>query len=127
MSRFSDFITDFKKYPKSVHTALIFLYIGWAWFLMLLYMLVNEINMRMFIIALSMCILVIRRFNWARVLCLLCNALMIIYCSLFIIDFWQKGLEKNALLMAINVILFICSSYYLFIKETAEFFKVKKG
>jgi hypothetical protein len=130
MFSFSEFklfsLEEFKKYPKSTKKGFLFLYVGWALFFINLYMLLQEVPNRILIIAAIICFFVIKGYNWARMLCLLCNVLIVIYASFFVVHLFRIGLASQAGLLGVTVVLFAASSYYLFIKETSEYFKSLK-
>ena len=76
----------------------------------------------MAVIAVLVCFFVIRIKNWARVLGILANVLAIsVY--IFLVALFFNHEIGLAILGAINLIFFSVCTFYLFKKETADFFK----
>ncbi len=59
--------------------------------------------------------------KWARVLCILCNILIVVlYAAVFLIVYTNKMFSS---LCVLTTILFIISTYFLAIKDTAQYFR----
>ncbi len=121
----------YSTFPKSAKNGILFLLLGWVWHFLLLYMLMGSgLNiesqdwLRLSVIALLVCFFTIRVRNWARVLCILANALIISLYVLATIHFYNIGKTNFAFFSVINVVLYSFSSYFLFIRETSDFFKL---
>ncbi len=125
----------FTDFPSSVKTSIVFLLLSWIshfFFLYRLWLLGNKMGqsvidskllLQMAAIAILICFFSIRLRNWARVLGIVSNFLAIsIYIFLVALFYGQQtGL---AIIGTINLIFFSVCTYYLFKKETADFFKM---
>ncbi|MBW1616373.1 MAG: hypothetical protein JRJ49_07560 [Deltaproteobacteria bacterium] len=117
------FLKNLTKFPKSAIYGIAFLIAGWAWFFFTLYILFREIPGKILIVGIGIIFLVFKGYNWARILCILFNLLMVIYVLFFAFHLWGIGRGSEALCFAGNIILFGYSGYYLFVKETSDYFK----
>ena len=122
-----DKIKEFKDFPLSVKNALLLVFISWGWCFLILYLYLyhppERIPYRQAISGVAICISVLTIKNWARMLCLLCNVMIIIQ---FLPVFLTHTMNDNiipGIVIGLNLILFGISSYYMFTKTTAEFFK----
>ncbi len=126
MPMLTDFF-DFKAFPTSVKKAFIFLVVGWVWhfFGLYQYLYPGEIQPRQIISCLVICILTARIINWARVLCLLCNILIVvIYLFITISYFLSPGIQPVFIVVTlINIVLFSLSTYFFLLNESSTFFK----
>lgn len=118
---------DIKAFPTSVNKAFIFLVAGWVWHFFSLYQYLHpgEIQTRQVISCLVICILTARVLNWARVLCILCNILIIvIYLFIAISYFLSPGIQPLLIAVTlINIALFSLSTYFFLLEESSTFFK----
>ncbi len=119
-----DIFTKFTTFPKSVQTGIILLVASWCWFYYSLYyvFLNQEISGKLLIVGPMICFAVFRIVNWARILCLASNAMVIVWCLIFALAFYNSNWTKFGA-ASISVVLFGLTSYYLAIKESSVFFK----
>jgi hypothetical protein len=118
---------SFKEYPASVKNGILFLFAGWGCHYFFLYKFFQgKIPQRMLFqqiaIGLFLCFFVVMAKNWARILCILCNVLIVILYSLFCALFYGSKTDFF-ILSGIVAILFSVATYYLAIEESSEFFK----
>jgi len=124
-------------FPSSAKNGILALFAGWIFFLISLYTyyLPGENPSKEVLVAIALCYVVAKGFNWGRILCLLANIMLIIWCAVFaaayfypqFIKLYGKHTAFGASL--VNLAFFSMSTYFLFKKETSEFFKTfrKKG
>jgi hypothetical protein len=113
-------------YPKTVRIALYFLLAAWASFLWSVYQYYPPGFLSRFAIAGALVIFfTLRLKNWARMLCLFANAMVILYCSFFGLIFAIKAPPDMmaAFFSALSVLLFLISTYFFLVKPTREFYK----
>ena len=115
----------FKTYPGSVRNALIFLFSGWIWHYVSLYRYFfhGDLPANQIVIGVSLCYFVFRIKNWARILCIVCNILIIAMYLSVGFSFMAGGKIHFAVVSGINVVLFSLASFYLFTGATARYFK----
>jgi len=120
-----EFVNKLKSFPENVKNAIVFLYFSWIWLVISWYYIRSELlEARMLICGIALCVLVPMIKNWARALCVLCNAFVILQLALPTYLFFVKGNYKLGLIWSVNIIFFLITSYYLLSKETAAFFKM---
>ncbi|MBW1649087.1 MAG: hypothetical protein JRJ44_00150 [Deltaproteobacteria bacterium] len=114
----------FEKYPKSARYGMVLLLTGWIWFFLTLYILLDEIPGKILVAGIGITILVFKGYNWARILCMFCNFVVVI--SVLCYVFYLRVSFENSILvlLSINILLFGYSGYYLFVKETSAYFKL---
>ena len=119
-------IFEFKSIPNDVKNGLLFLYLGWLWFYIASYFfyLNGEIPWKFIAGGAVICVLVSQFKNYARVLCLLFNIMMILWCVLLSALFFKQFTDKF-IASVVNFILFSLSTFYLFKKDAADFFKAQ--
>jgi len=119
-----DIFTKFTTFPKSVKSGIILLVVSWAWFYYSMYyiFLGQDISYKLLAVGPMICFAVFRIVNWARVLCLASNAMLIAYCLVFAYAFFNSNMTKFGA-ASITVVLFGITSYYLAVKESSVFFK----
>ncbi len=117
-----NFMSDFRSLPGSLKISIIFLYIGWVWFFVTLYNILGELPARVFIAGVSACILAITVYKWGRILCLMCNTIVVLLSLCFAVYFWNVDFMK-VIVFGLNIGLFSITTYYLAIKESSEFFQ----
>ena len=113
-------------YPKTVRIALYSLLAAWASLLWSVYQYyAPEFLSRFAIAGALLFFFMLRLKNWARMLCLCANAMVILYCSLFGLIFATKAPPDMmaAFFSALSVLLFLVSTYFLLVKPTREFYK----
>jgi hypothetical protein len=118
-----------KDIPISVKNGVSLLFVGWIWFLFCIYSYYDEkFLIRFFIggVVLIYCVLQFKK--WARMLALFCNAITILYCTAFTVLFHLSGSNpKVVAASAVNVLLFIFSSFFFLQKTSAAFFSSGKN
>jgi hypothetical protein len=121
----------YSTFPSSAKNGILFLLLGWIWHFSLLYMLLGtglkietQDWLRLSAIALLVCFFTIRVRNWARVLGIVANLLVISLYLLATAHFYNLNKINFSIFSAINVILFAISTFFLFKKETSDFFKL---
>jgi len=123
----------YSTFPYSAKNGILFLLLGWTWHFFFLYMffykragtgLETEYWLQQSIIALLVCFFTIRVRNWARVLCIIANLLIISVYLLMAAYFYSLGIINFSIFAAVNVILFSIATFFLFKKETSDFFKL---
>lgn len=115
-----------QSYPKTVRLALYTLLAAWASFLWSVYQYYPAGFLGRFAIAGALAIFfTLRLKNWARMLCLFANAMVILYCSFFGLVFATKVPPDMmaAFFSALNALLFLICTYFLLVKPTREFYK----
>ncbi len=117
-------INRYKNSPASVKYGLGFLLGGWMWFLYSIRAYYDNAFFGRFLIGgvvVIACVLQLKK--WARILALLSNGMTILYCFFFMVVFHLGGNDSDIVIVsAINVLLFAFSSYFLFLKTSADFF-----
>jgi hypothetical protein len=123
----------YSTFPSSAKNGILFLLLGWIWQFFFLYMLFYKVAgtgletqlwLRLSIIALLVCFFTIRVRNWARVLCIVANLLIISLYLVVTAHFYTQDRINFSIFAAINVILFAISTFFLFKKDTSDFFKL---
>ena len=122
-----DFFKKFDQLPQSVKAGVILLMVSWGWFFISMYFFFFNRSIppelqRALLVGPMVCLAVFRLANWARILCLTSNAMVIIYFIYFIMIFIQSNLVI-VIICLINITLFGITSYYLAIKTSSSFFK----
>jgi hypothetical protein len=119
-----DVFTKFPTFPKSVKTGIILLVVSWCWFYYSMYYFFLDQNLSGKLLAVGPMIVfaVLRIVNWARVLCLASNAMVIVWSAIFAYAFIQSNQVKFGA-SVVTIILFGLSSYYLAVKESSIFYK----
>lgn len=121
----------FSTFPSSAKKGIVFLLLGWAGHFLFIYTFFEafevefgqQLWLQQFIIALVVCFFTIRVRNWARVLCIVCN-FMIIALYLFVTALFFTSRIGFAMHAAANAILFSLSTFFLFMRDTSDFFKL---
>ncbi len=120
-------IKEFRDFPQSVKNALVLMFISWGWCFLTLYLYLyhppEQIPYRPVIAGVAICISILMIKNWARMLCLLCNVMIIVQFSPLFFTYAMNDNIIDGLVIGLNLILFALTTYYMFIKSTAEFFK----
>ncbi len=121
----------FNTFPSSAKKGIVFLLLAWASHFLFIYIFFEafgvefgkELWLQQSIIALVVCFFTIRVRNWARVLSIVCSV-MIIVLYLFVTALFFKSRIDFAVHGAANAILFSLSTFFLFLKDTSDFFKL---
>ena len=118
-------IEEFKAFPPSVKNAIIFLVAGWIWHYTSLYRYFfnGTIPFNQIVIGVSVCFFVFRVKKWARVLCIVCNILIVMMYLSVTISFLSAGKTHYAAVSGFNVVLFSLATYFLAVGESSRFFK----
>lgn len=121
----------FSAFPDTAKKGIVFLLLGWICHFYFIYSFFSaadtgfetQMLLQQSAIALLVCFFTIRVRNWARVLCVVSNLLIITLYILFFTLFFQTKIvfSTNA---AINVILFSISTVFLLLRETSDFYKL---
>lgn len=121
--RFNDL--NLKSIPTSVQAGIGFLLAGWVSFLTGVWFYYGKEFFQKFFIAGLVTLFCITRFkNWARILALLSNTIIAIYCGFFTAIFYlSKGSPLAILISGGTVLLFIGSCLFLLKKDGVAFFK----
>ncbi len=115
---------EFKTFPKSVQLAVGYTLLAWIWFYIAMYAILMPGNVSpRFLIGIAVSYMVIRINKVGRVLCMLAQVMIILQISPVALALFSGELLVHGISAALIVLLFGFSTYYLFIKETAEFFK----
>ncbi len=121
----------FSALPASAKKGILFLLVGWICHFFFIYKFFGtfgsgferEMVLQQAIIAILVCFFTIRVRNWARVLCIVCNIVIITFYLFVGALFFESGL--NFFIYAvINVILFSAATFFLMVKETSDFYKL---
>lgn len=118
-------IAYFEPFPDSAKNGIIALLAAWIFFLFSLYQfyLKGEMPSRILIIAAAACFVVVKGYNWGRILCTLSNAMIILWCLVFTAVFMERGAGAETAVSMLNVVLFSASTYYLWTRDSRAFFK----
>jgi hypothetical protein len=117
-------ISEYARLPRPVRRALIFLVAGWVLLLATIHFLLPGAEgffNRILIAGAITCFLVLQGYPWARMICLMANAMVIVYFLFIAILFGNEPLVFAA--AASVVVLFALSSGYFWSRETAAFFR----
>jgi len=120
-------IADYKESPPSVKNGLTVLMLAWVWHFISLYhfFLNGQIPGNQIVIGLLVCFLVFLMKNWARVLCIVCN-ILIVFMYLFVgASFYGGGKIYFGVVALMNVALFSLATYFLMLGSSATYFKSK--
>jgi hypothetical protein len=114
-----------KSIPASVKAGIGLLFAGWVSFLIGIWFFYGQEFFQKFAIAGLVTLFCITRFkNWARILVLLSNTIIAIYCGLFGALFYlNKANPLAVVLSACIVVLLTSSSIFLLKKDAVAFFK----
>lgn len=119
----------YNTFPSSAKNGILFLLSGWAMHFLFLYALFgkeleSQIWLQQSIIALLVCFFTIRVRNWARVLGIVANLLIILVYLFAIAYLYSIHLFKFSFFASAIVILFSISTFFLFKRSTSDFFKL---
>jgi magnesium-transporting ATPase (P-type) len=120
-------IADFKESPRSVKNGLTVLVLAWLWHFITLYrfFLSGQIPGNQIVIGILICFFVFLMKNWARVLCIVCN-ILIVFMYLFVgSSFYESGKIYFGVIALMNVALFSLASYFLLLGTSAAYYKSK--
>jgi len=120
-------VAGFKESPASVKNAFTVLVLAWAWHLISIYryFLRGDDHWQHIVIGLLLCIFVFLIKNWGRVLCIVCNILIISMYLLVGAFQYSKGEVRLGLIALFNVALFSLATYFLVIGSSTAYFKSK--
>lgn len=118
---------DLNALPASVKKGFLSLWIGWLVHLCLVFILFGDdqkiLMQQIAIAAFVFYFVCVKLRNWARKLCMMGNIIAIVYFGFFAIIMFKNGNMLEGTLFSINIGIFLFSTWYLFCRETAEFFK----
>jgi len=120
-------VAEFKESPLSVKNGLTVLMLAWGWHLITLYyfFLKDGNHGKHIVTGLLVCLFVFLLKNWGRVLCIVCNILIVAMYILVGASFYSSGKIYFGLIALMNVSLFSLATYFLAIGSSAAFFKSK--
>lgn len=120
-------IADFRESPSSVKNGLTVFALAWVWHLVSIYryFLREGDHWQHIVIGLLLCLFVFSIKNWGRVLCIVCNILVISLYFLVGIFKYTNGDIRLGLIALLNVALFSLATYFLLLRSSAEYFKSK--
>jgi len=120
-------IAEFRESPPSVKNGLTVLVLAWVWHLITIhyYFLKGDNHWQQVVIGLLVCLFVFLLKNWGRVLCIVCNILILSMYLLVGAFYYSKGEVYQALIALMNVSLFSLATYFLAIGSSSSFFKSK--
>ncbi len=120
-------ISEFKTFPDSVKYGILFMLGGWIWFYIAMYTTLMKGNVSpRYLIGIAVCVVVLRINNIGRVLCLLAQVMIMFQMVMPTIVYFQAGNAFHGAMSGLIVVLFGASSYFLFVKESADFFKARQ-
>jgi hypothetical protein len=117
-------IREFKTFPDSVKYGILFMLGGWIWFYIAMYttLMKGAVSPR-YLIGIAVCIVVLRISNIGRVLCILAQGMIMLQIAFPAVVYVQAGDAFRAAMSGLILVLFGASCYFLFIRESADFFK----
>ncbi len=120
-------LADFKESPQSVKNGLTVLVLAWVWHLISIhrYFLRGDDHWQQIVIGLLLCIFVFSIKNWGRVLCIVCNILIIALYLLLGAFYYSNGEIRLGLIALFNVALFSLATYFLMLGRSAAYYKSK--
>lgn len=120
-----DNVKQFNHYPNSFKNGIILLFAAWIWFLVVLYLLNFDgyILRRLFVGGFIACTCIFSLKKWARVLVILANIFAILQILPASYSLLHAGKVQSGFYLVIAVILFAASSFFLYMKPTAEYFQ----
>jgi len=119
-------LIDYDNLPGSVKKAFLSLWTGWLVHLGLVFMLFGDdqkiLLQQVALAAFIFYFVCVKRRNWARKLCLMGNIIAIIYFAFFATILFTQQRMGLGMLFSLNIGIFSYSTWYLFNKQTSEFF-----
>lgn len=118
-------IETFKNYPASVRNGILYLFSAWIWHYICLYLYFTpgRISLDQLALGLGTCFLVFQIKNWARIITLYGNIIIVAFYLLCALNYMIKGDSAIVMSAALNVVLFSFASYFLFVRESSRFFR----
>ncbi len=123
---FKNSMAQFKEYPGSVKSGIIFLIAGWIWLFITLHYVKffqDQSPFKFYIAGALICYYVVKIKNWARALCMFGNVLIITQLLPTSVEFFSRGNMQLGVIVGANAVFASLSIYYLIIKESSAFFK----
>lgn len=118
-------LRNFRQFPVTVRRATFLLFSGWVLFYFFYYYILEgrgfSIQQTLVGVLCCLCFLTFR--NWARVLAVLCNIMFVLQFIPLSFAFLSADRMVPAVLTGIMVLLFASATYYLLVRESADFFK----
>ena len=121
-----EFIKKFKSYPASVKNAVIYEVIAWIWWFIYCYAIFTkgQVPVKHVFSGIAICYFIISLKPWGRILAMTCNLLFImVLLQVGITLLMQGSINPTFVFITTDIVLLAISTYYLFKKETADFFK----
>jgi len=128
---------NYKEFPNNIKNSIILLVSGWIGHIIFLYIYFShrteEIPEYLFIKHIAMgglvCFFMIRAKAWAKWICIMGNVLLgLYYCQwAILLNHYNRLNFFEMFVMGLIVLIFSLSTYYLFTKESSEFFKARKA
>ncbi len=124
---FTNAIAAFRESPQSVKSGLTVLGLAWVWHFITLYrfFLNGQIPGNQIVIGTLVCLFVFLMKNWARILCIVCNILIMLMYLFVGASFYAKGNIYFGLIALMNVALFSLVTYFLMLGSSAAYYKSK--
>lgn len=127
----NDLFDKFKAFPPSFQKSFFFLISAWGCHFAFIYYyftistgeLPSDILTQQAVIGGLILILLFIVKKWARILCILCNVLIVVLYGFVVALVYQNKLF--IFLCIATIILFCLSTYWLVVKETGEFFRLQ--
>ena len=122
-------MTDLSEFPRPVRYSFGLLLAGWVGHFVFIYLAFvagrevpeNKIVYQQVAIAVILGYFLYHGKKWARVLCLLCNSLIILIYLFFMMLFWKSRLPMGLLSFAVTGC-FVVASYFLMTREAKAFY-----
>ena len=117
----------FSAFPAKVKYGFYCLVFGWLWNFFFLYKVFDrhipeKILIQQMVICGILCYFVFKEKNWARVMTMVANLMLIVLHALIFLLFLKTRTELSAI-SAINIVAFSVSTFFFFSKEAATHYK----
>lgn len=114
----------FKPFPATTRYGLLCLAAAWLCFIFSLYHFFGPGQdwSRIIIIGAAMGCVVVSGYAWGRILCLISNIMIVLYCIFFSLIFFDRNPVAFAASIVV-LVLFAGATYFFWTKESATFFK----
>ena len=120
-------IKEFKDFPRNIKISLVLQFISWAVFFISVTSFLHNygirLNNRQIIAGTVVCLSILTINNRARLLCVVCNSMLIIQFLRVIPDAIAMPNPTVWILFGLNVALFSSATILLMLKPTSDFFK----
>ena len=122
----NDYLARIRAFPATVRKGILALIAAWLWFLFSLYIYFNftgELLWRLALTGVLICYFVMAVKNWARILSVLFSSMIGLYFIFAAVNFFLGGQTGLGIVAATIFTLFLISSIYLLLPESAQFFR----